>query len=64
MPGSVLASRLLNITVAAMVQCFDLKIGEDEDDGAKVIMEVGASISLARARPLGCLPIVYFTPFA
>ena len=64
-PGSMLASGLLNISVAALVQCFDWKVCEDGDDGAnKVNMEVGAGMSLGRAHPLRCLPIVHFTPFA
>ncbi|PON86266.1 Cytochrome P450, E-class, group I [Trema orientale] len=68
-PGSTLASSLLNISVAAMVQCFDWKVGdhhEDGDDGddRKVNMEVGAGMSLGRAHPLRCLPIAHFTPFA
>jgi cytochrome P450 len=60
-PGSNLATILLNTSIAAMVQCFDWKVG-DGDEG-KVNMEVGAGMSLPMAHPLMALPVNHFNPF-
>ncbi|KAL6125153.1 hypothetical protein ACLB2K_073213 [Fragaria x ananassa] len=59
-PGSNLATILLNSSIAAMVQCFDWKVGE----GGKVNMEVGGGMSLPMAHPLIVLPVNHFNPFA
>ncbi|XP_061997791.1 cytochrome P450 705A12-like [Rosa rugosa] len=61
-PGSNLATILLNTSIAAMVQCFDWKIGDGNE--GRVNMEVGAGMSLPMAHPLVVLPVDHFNPFA
>uniref|UniRef100_A0A2N9HCZ7 Cytochrome P450 n=1 Tax=Fagus sylvatica TaxID=28930 RepID=A0A2N9HCZ7_FAGSY len=61
-PGSKLALSLMHTTIAAIVQCFDWKVGGEGGDG-KVNMEVGIGISLPMAQPFISLPIVHFNPF-
>ncbi|KAB1225236.1 hypothetical protein CJ030_MR1G017706 [Morella rubra] len=61
-PGSALAYNTINSTIASLVQCFDWKAGASGDE-AKVNMEVGVGLSLAKAHSLVCLPVVLFNPF-
>ncbi|XP_061370594.1 cytochrome P450 705A12-like [Gastrolobium bilobum] len=61
-PGTTLAFNMINTVVAAMVQCFDWKIGED-GKGEKVDMQSGSGMSLSMVHPLICLPVVHFNPF-
>ncbi|XP_075646991.1 cytochrome P450 705A20-like [Castanea sativa] len=61
-PGEKLAFSMIQILVAAMVQCFDWKVGR-EGDNVKVNMQVGPGITKPMAKPLICLPIVHFNPF-
>lgn len=61
-PGSKLALTLVHTTIAAMVQCFDWKVG-GEGDHAKVNMQVGPGITMPMAQPFICLPVVHFNPF-
>ena len=56
------ALNLIHTTVAAMVQCFDWKVGE-EGDHAKVNMQVARSFTMPMAQPFICLPVVHFNPF-
>ncbi|CAJ2657086.1 unnamed protein product [Trifolium pratense] len=62
-PGTALAFNLMNTVVAAMVQCFDWKIGED-GKGEKVDMQSGSGMSLGMVHPLICIPVVHFNPYA
>ncbi|XP_038722104.1 cytochrome P450 705A22-like [Tripterygium wilfordii] len=62
-PGKNLALAVLTTAVAAMVQCFDWKVGGGTD-GEKVNMEVGPGITMRMAHPFLCLPAVHFNPFA
>ncbi|KAA8520262.1 hypothetical protein F0562_014518 [Nyssa sinensis] len=55
-PGTLVAFSLMNSAVAAMVQCFDWKVGRD-GDGAKVDMKAGIGMSLGMAHPLVLLPL-------
>ncbi|ESW05838.1 hypothetical protein PHAVU_011G213700 [Phaseolus vulgaris] len=61
-PGTALAFILINTAVAAMVQCFDWKIGED-GKGEKVNMQSGSGLSLRMVHPLICVPVVHFDPY-
>jgi cytochrome P450 len=61
-PGIALAYNLMNTAVAAMVQCFDWKIGED-GKGEKVDMQSGSGMSLGMVHPLICIPVVHFNPY-
>ncbi|KAG5120416.1 hypothetical protein AAZX31_12G228700 [Glycine max] len=61
-PGTALAFSLMNTAVAAMVQCFDWKIGKD-GKGEKVDMESGSGMSLSMVHPLICIPVVHFIPY-
>ncbi|XP_023525669.1 cytochrome P450 705A22-like [Cucurbita pepo subsp. pepo] len=60
-PGSTLAFGFISTVVAAMVQCFDWKIGRNGDE-SKVDMEIGAAFTLPRANPLLCVPVLRFDP--
>jgi len=61
-PGTALAFILISTAVAAMVQCFDWKIGED-GKGEKVNMQSGSGLSLRMVHPLICVPVVHFDPY-
>ncbi|RDX67353.1 3,9-dihydroxypterocarpan 6A-monooxygenase [Mucuna pruriens] len=61
-PGTTLAFNLMNTAVAAMVQCFDWRIGED-GKGEKVDMQSGSGMSLSMLHPLVCVPVVHFNPY-
>ncbi|KAG6606868.1 Cytochrome P450 705A5, partial [Cucurbita argyrosperma subsp. sororia] len=61
-PGSLLAYNTINRTVAALVQCFDWKVGKD-GNGEKVNMEIGTGISLPMAHAFICVPVSHSTPF-
>lgn len=61
-PGTTLAFNLMNTALAAMIQCFDWKIGED-GKGVKVDMKSGSGMSLSMVHPLICIPILYFNPY-
>lgn len=61
-PGTTLAFSLMNAAVAAMVQCFDWKIGED-GKGEKVDMQSGSGMSLGMVHRLICIPVLHFNPF-
>ncbi|KAE8678675.1 hypothetical protein F3Y22_tig00111402pilonHSYRG00077 [Hibiscus syriacus] len=59
-PGKNLAFVLMNIVIASVVQCLDLKfIGEE--DGVDMRETIG--ISIVMASPLRCRPVVHFDPF-
>ncbi|PON91644.1 Cytochrome P450, E-class, group I [Trema orientale] len=60
-PGFNLALLVVPTMVAALVQCFDWKVGEDKND--VVDMEEGFGLSLPRAKPLVCFPVVRLDPF-
>ncbi|XP_040995363.1 cytochrome P450 705A22-like [Juglans microcarpa x Juglans regia] len=67
-PGSTLAYTTINQTIAAIVQCFDWKVGDGGDHDQpppKVDMEVeNSGFGVNKAQSLVCLPIVHFNPFA
>jgi cytochrome P450 len=63
--GLKLALSMINITIAAMVQCFDWKlVGGEGDHNAKANMQVGPGFSMPMVQPLTCLPVVHFNPFS
>lgn len=60
-PGVNLALLVVPTTVAALIHCFDWKVGE-EDNGV-VDMEEGFGLSLPKAKPLVCFPVARLNPF-
>ncbi|GMN54830.1 hypothetical protein TIFTF001_023948 [Ficus carica] len=60
-PGVNLALLVVPTTVAALVHCFDWKVGEDGN--GVVDMEEGFGLSLPKAKPLICFPAVRLNPF-
>ncbi|XP_057438725.1 3,9-dihydroxypterocarpan 6A-monooxygenase-like [Lotus japonicus] len=58
-PGDSLALMVIQVTLAALVQCFDWKI----KGGDKVNMEEGSSFSAGLAKPLVCYPVICLNPF-
>ncbi|CAI9301314.1 unnamed protein product [Lactuca saligna] len=56
-PGISIALSLIQATLGAMIQCFEWKAGKD-GNLITVDMEEGHGLSLARANPLVCVPII------
>ncbi|WCJ33954.1 cytochrome P450 family 705 subfamily A polypeptide 3 [Euphorbia peplus] len=54
-PGASFALRFVPATLAALVQCFEWKVGHGEND--TVDMEEGPGLTLPRANPLVCIPV-------
>ncbi|XP_058106540.1 3,9-dihydroxypterocarpan 6A-monooxygenase-like [Magnolia sinica] len=62
-PGKTLAVQLIVTTIAAMIQCFKLKIdGNDEEEGGPIDMTVAPGLTLYRAQPLVCIPVARLDP--
>ncbi|KAI3772562.1 hypothetical protein L6452_03751 [Arctium lappa] len=53
-PGTSLAMQVAQVTLGAMVQCFEWRVGEE----GRVDMKEGLGITLPRANPLVCVPVV------
>lgn len=63
-PGTSLALQVVHATLAAVIQCFDWKVGDGAaGTGGTVEMEEGPGISLPRAKPLVCVPSSRLRPF-
>ncbi|OIV95129.1 hypothetical protein TanjilG_21519 [Lupinus angustifolius] len=56
-PGDTLALRVIQGTIATLIQCFEWKV---EGDGDKVNMVEGSSFSVGLAMPLVCYPTTRF----
>ncbi|KAG8503980.1 hypothetical protein CXB51_002313 [Gossypium anomalum] len=56
-PGTSMALQVVQTSLAVMIQCFDWKV-----DGS-VDMEEGPGLTLPRAHPLICAPILRLNPF-
>ncbi|KAK1567149.1 hypothetical protein Q3G72_008673 [Acer saccharum] len=61
-PGATLALQFVPTTLAAIIQCFELKVGDGESE-ISVDMEEGAGLTLPRAHSLVCNPVTRLTPF-
>lgn len=59
-PGISLALQILHVNLAAIIQCFQLKVNGGND---KVDMEEKSGLTLPRAHPLICVPIPRLNPF-
>ncbi|XP_065856384.1 cytochrome P450 93A2-like [Euphorbia lathyris] len=59
-PGASFALRLVPTTLAALVQCFEWKVGDGEN--GIVDMEEGPGLTLPRAHPLVCFPVARRSP--
>ncbi|KAJ6747405.1 CYTOCHROME P450 93A2 [Salix koriyanagi] len=57
-PGTTLALQLVQTSLAALIQCFDWKVNGTVD------MEEGISMTLPRAHPLICVPVVRLNLFS
>ncbi|KAA8517013.1 hypothetical protein F0562_017169 [Nyssa sinensis] len=60
-PGTSLALQVIQTTLAAMIQCFEWKVG-DGGNGT-VDMEEGHGLTLPRAHPLVCVPVARLNTF-
>lgn len=58
-PGTSLALQLVHTTLAAMIQCFEWRVN---GGNGTVNMEEGQGITLPRANPLICVPVVRLNP--
>ncbi|KAL5975970.1 hypothetical protein ACLOJK_020299 [Asimina triloba] len=63
--GAPLAWPVMQVALAAMVQCFDWKVFDEEPGGSEKIveMEEKGGHTLRMAKPLSCIPIARCTPF-
>lgn len=57
-PGTSLALFVIQAALAAMIQCFDWKV-----DNGNVDMDEGPGLTLPRAHPLICVPVIRLDPF-
>lgn len=60
-PGISLALQILHTSLAAIIQCFEWKVGGEGNNG-KVDMEEGSGVTVPRANPLVCVPVARFNP--
>lgn len=60
-PGASLALQFVPTTLAAMIQCFEWKVGDGEINGT-VDMEEGPGLTLPRAHSLVCFPVARLRP--
>ncbi|PIN13205.1 Cytochrome P450 CYP2 subfamily [Handroanthus impetiginosus] len=58
-PGTSLAMQVVQTTLAAMIQCFEWKV---EGGSGTVDTEEGVGMTLPRAHPLVCFPVVRVNP--
>ncbi|XAR68562.1 3,9-dihydroxypterocarpan 6A-monooxygenase [Bertholletia excelsa] len=58
-PGTSLALQVIQTSLAAMIQCFEWKVGGN----GTVDMEEGPGLTLPRAHPLVCAPVARLSPF-
>ncbi|XP_058071332.1 cytochrome P450 93A3-like [Magnolia sinica] len=61
-PGTNLALHVIHTTIALMVQCFDWKIGNGEENPVLDMTE-GGGLALPRSQPLVCVPVARLNPF-
>ncbi|CAI9100105.1 OLC1v1037035C1 [Oldenlandia corymbosa var. corymbosa] len=57
-PGISLAMQMVQISLAAMIQCFEWKV----EGNGKIEMEEGNGATLPMAQPLVCFPVVRLNP--
>lgn len=63
-PGTSLALQVVQTSLATMIQCFEWKLGNNKvQENGKVDMEEGLGLTLPRANPLVCVPVVRLNPF-
>ena len=62
-PGTSLALQVVQTSLAAIVQCFDWKVGDGRNTNGTVDMEEGLGLTLPRAHPLVCVPVARLSPF-
>ncbi|XP_076927778.1 cytochrome P450 93A3-like [Bidens hawaiensis] len=60
-PGTSLALSMIQITLGAMIQCFEWKAGKD-GNLTSVDMTEGTGLTLSRAYPLICFPVARLDP--
>ncbi|KAI3507176.1 hypothetical protein L1887_22022 [Cichorium endivia] len=60
-PGTSLGLQVVQATLGSMIQCFEWKAGKD-GNLTSVDMEEGIGITLPRANPLVCVPVVRLDP--
>lgn len=59
-PGASLALQFVPATLAAIIQCFEWKVGDGEAE--KVDMNEGPGLTLPRAHSLVCFPVARLSP--
>nr|XP_010918275.1 cytochrome P450 93A2 [Elaeis guineensis] len=63
-PGISLALQVIQLTLAALVQCFHWKVGgKEEEMSGGLDMKEGIGMVILRAQPLVCVPVARLDPF-
>ncbi|KAL1808041.1 hypothetical protein ACET3Z_025031 [Daucus carota] len=64
-PGTSMAMKIVQTTIAVMIQCFEWNVvgGEGDNSSTTVDMEEGKAVTLGRAQPLVCVPVARLNPF-
>ena len=63
-PGASLALQIIPTTLAAMIQCFEWKVGDGCEGNCEVVdMDEAPGMALPRAHPLLCTPVGRINPF-
>lgn len=60
-PGVSLALFMVQTTIGAMIQCFDLKPGKD-GNLASVDMKESFGLTVPKVNPLVCVPVARLNP--
>ena len=58
-PGVSLGLLVIQTTLAALIQCFELRV----DDGGNGVIEMEEGLIASRKHPLICVPMARFYPF-
>jgi len=59
-PGAPLAMQVIQLAMAAMVQCFEWRV--EGEEGGVVDMSEGVGLTLPKAKPLVCTPVPRLSP--
>ncbi|XP_038979780.1 cytochrome P450 93A3-like [Phoenix dactylifera] len=63
-PGISLALQVIQLTLAALVHCFEWKVdGKEEERSGGLDMSEGIGMVILRAQPLVCVPVARLDPF-
>ncbi|KAK1391098.1 3,9-dihydroxypterocarpan 6A-monooxygenase [Heracleum sosnowskyi] len=63
-PSTALSVKVVQSTIAAMIQCFDWNVvGGEGNNGTTLNMDEGKAFTISRVHPLICVPVARLNPF-